>query len=81
KANAVRFLIRYLDLAPEQVIAAGDSGNDRSMLDELDYGIIVGNAQPELKRLQADQPPSHLYFARQPFAAGVEEGLRHLGVL
>jgi sucrose-6F-phosphate phosphohydrolase len=81
KANAVRFLIRYLELAPKQVIAAGDSGNDRSMLDELDYGIIVANAQPELKQLQADRPPAHLYFARQPFAAGVEEGLRHLGVL
>jgi sucrose-6F-phosphate phosphohydrolase len=81
KANAVHFLISHLDLAPERVVAAGDSGNDRSMLEELDYGIIVANAQPELKRLQADRPPTHLYFARQPFAAGVEEGLRHLGVL
>lgn len=81
KANAVHFLIRYLDLTPEQVIGAGDSGNDRSLLDGLDYGIIVANAQPELKQLKADKPPSHLYFARQPFAAGVEEGLRHLSVL
>ncbi len=80
KANAVRFLIRHLKLAPAQVIAAGDSGNDRSMLVELDYGIIVGNAQPELKELQVD-PPAQLYYARQSFAAGVAEGLRRLGVL
>lgn len=80
KANAVRFLIHHLQLAPQQVIAAGDSGNDRSMLVGLDYGIVVGNAQPELKYLQGD-PPAQLYFAQQPFAAGVAEGLGQLGVL
>jgi len=81
KGNAVRFLIRYLELAPARVIAAGDSGNDHSMLAELDYGIIVANAQPELKRLKDEKPSSRLYFAKKPFAAGVEEGLRHWGML
>ena len=81
KGKAIRFLISYLDLSPEQVIAAGDSGNDRSMLDEFDCGIIVANAQPELKSLQIDDHRASFYFAEKKYAAGVEEGLRHFGVL
>ena len=81
KGKAIRFLINYLDLGPEQVIAAGDSGNDRSMLDEFDWGIIVANAQPELKSLQNEDQGAAFYFAEKKYAAGVEEGLRHFGVL
>ncbi|HMQ52483.1 MAG TPA: HAD-IIB family hydrolase [Anaerolineae bacterium] len=81
KANAIRFLINYFNLLPQKVITAGDSGNDRSMIDTFDYGIIVGNAQPMLKQLQQDPHRATLYFAEQAYAAGVEEGLRHLGVL
>lgn len=80
KGKAIRFLIDFLELAPEQVITAGDSGNDRSMLEEFENGIIVGNAQPELRELK-DQNHDDYYFARQNYAAGVEEGLRHFGVL
>ena len=81
KANAIRFLIDFLQLTPQRVIAAGDSGNDRSMLEEFDYGIVVANAQPELKKLKDEKLRTFLYFAEKPFAAGVEEGLRQFGVL
>lgn len=80
KGNAIRFLIDYLNLAPQQVITAGDSGNDRSMLEEFGQGIIVANAQPELRHLQEENHQTDFYFAQQPFAAGVEEGLRYFGV-
>jgi len=81
KGKAIRFLIGYLNLSPEQVITAGDSGNDRSMLDEFDCGIIVANAQPELKSLENEDHRTSFYFAARKYAAGVEEGLRHFGVL
>ena len=81
KGKAIRFLINYLDLDPEQVIAAGDSGNDRSMLEEFGCAIIVGNAQPELAELRDRHDHASFYFAESSFAAGVEEGLRHFGVL
>ena len=81
KGKAIRFLIDYLALSPEQVIAAGDSGNDRSMLDAFDCGIIVANAQPELKELRNDVRRTSYYFAEEKCAAGVAEGLRHFGVL
>jgi sucrose-6F-phosphate phosphohydrolase len=80
KGNAIRFLIDYLDLAPQQVITAGDSGNDRSMLEEFHSGIIVGNAQPELKDLRNNERETSFYFAEKNYAAGVEEGLRHFKV-
>lgn len=81
KGKAIRFLLQYLQLSPLQVIVAGDSGNDRSMFDEFDHGIIVNNAQPELKRLSTENPqPSH-YFAQNSFASGVEEGLKYFSLL
>jgi hydroxymethylpyrimidine pyrophosphatase-like HAD family hydrolase len=36
-------------------------------------GIVVANAQPELRSLAA----GHVYHAEQPYAAGVLEGIRH----
>lgn len=82
KGKAIRFLLSFLDLEPQQVITAGDSGNDRSMLEEFEHGIVVANAQPELKKLKEDVTSnSKLYFAHKPYAAGVAEGLRYFGVL
>ncbi len=81
KGKAIRFLIEYLDLAPQAVITAGDSGNDRSMLLEFRRGIVVGNAQPELMALKGNKHQANLYFAQNNYAAGVAEGLRHYRVI
>jgi len=55
KGNAVRFLQKQLGLPPEQVVIAGDSGNDRQMFETDFKGIIPVNALDELKAL-ARQP-------------------------
>ena len=81
KGKAIRYLIQLLGLRPLMVVVAGDSGNDRSMFDEFEYGIVVANAQPELKQLGGEVPQAGVYIAKQPFAAGVEEGLRNFGLL
>jgi sucrose-6F-phosphate phosphohydrolase len=81
KGNAIQYIIQVLDLEAGKVIVAGDSGNDRSMFDKFNHGIIVANAQPELKRLQEESVSPNHYFAQNKFAAGVTEGLRHFGVL
>lgn len=80
KGKAILFLLDHLQLEPQQVIVAGDSGNDRAMFDTFPHGIVVANAQPELKALAKEERPG-CYFASQPSAAGVAEGLRHFGVL
>ena len=80
KGKAIRFLLKFLELEAGQVIVAGDSGNDRTMFEEFQHGIIVANAQPELKRLPEENDGAH-YRAQKPYAAGVREGLHHFGVL
>lgn len=81
KGKAIRFLMSYLNLDPESVIVAGDSGNDRSMFDEFGKGIVVANAKPELKKMREENPSPDLYFAEAPYAAGVLEGLSFFNVL
>ena len=81
KGNAIKFILEHLGLDDQQVIVAGDSGNDRTMFDEFDKGIVVGNAQPELKRLKEENPGPDVYFAQNCCAAAVIEGLQHFGLL
>jgi sucrose-6F-phosphate phosphohydrolase len=71
KGSAVQFLADYWQLSPRQVIVCGDSGNDRSMFEQGFYGVVVGNAQLELRRLKGPC----VYHARRGFAAGVLQGL------
>lgn len=80
KGRAIRFLLDFLGIQTQQIVTAGDSGNDYSMLDEFKRGIIVANAQPELKSLRVTSQ-ADFYFAEKPFAAGVKEGLHHFGIL
>ncbi|MEX2092489.1 MAG: HAD family hydrolase [Pirellulales bacterium] len=73
KGAAAAFLARRWRIADEQVIVAGDSGNDLEMFRAGFRGIVVGNAQPELLRLS----DPNVYHAAAPYAAGVLEGLQH----
>lgn len=50
KGSALQKLAEYLGLAPEQVIAVGDSRNDLSMIRYAGTGLAVANACDELKQ-------------------------------
>jgi hydroxymethylpyrimidine pyrophosphatase-like HAD family hydrolase len=76
KGKAVEFLQKELDLAPEQVVVAGDSGNDREMFETGFNGIVPANALDELKA--AANRPQH-YHSSLPAGRGVMEGLYHFG--
>ena len=78
KGNAVRFLQKELGLSPDQVVVAGDSGNDRQMFETSFQGILPSNAHEELKLLA--RQPWH-YHSPYPAARGVLDGLRHFGFL
>jgi len=86
KDRAVGYVARLLDLAPEQVVFAGDSGNDEAALLSGIRSILVGNASREVRarvrseahRLGLDD---RVYLARGAVAAGVLEGLTHFGVV
>lgn len=81
KGSAIQYVIQLLSLEAGKIIVAGDSGNDRSMFDTFDDGIVVANAQPELKQLQLEDHNRNFYFAQNEYAAGVTEGLRHFGLV
>jgi len=49
KGNALRWLLRHLNIPVTTAVVAGDSGNDNAMFSLTGiHGIVVGNAQPEL---------------------------------
>jgi sucrose-6F-phosphate phosphohydrolase len=77
KQAAVNYLRQLHRIPPAQVAVAGDSGNDRDMFVPPYKGIVVANADADLRQLTGD----HIYHAQSPQAAGVLEGLRHWGFL
>lgn len=82
KANAIKFVINYKKITSFlNVIVAGDSGNDASMFDSFDYGIVVGNAKEELKKHVVKTAKPNHYFAKKNYAAGVHEGLKFFNIL
>lgn len=73
KGSAAAHLADHWHIASDRVVVCGDSGNDLSMFAQGFYGVVVGNALPELAVLTS----SRVYHAEREFAAGVAEGLEH----
>lgn len=74
KGSAVEHVRRRLGFARDQVIVAGDSGNDVEMLRAVPQAIIVANYTDGL----AHRPDlAHTYVASSSFARGVIEGVDH----
>jgi len=84
KANAVRHIARKLGMTEDDVVFAGDSGNDTDALLSGVRAVLVGNAPATLRsevRASAEGRglQGRVFFASSHFAAGVVEGLRHFG--
>jgi hydroxymethylpyrimidine pyrophosphatase-like HAD family hydrolase len=77
KAAPLPYLTEMLAVAPERVVAAGDSMNDLTMLMAVTKRIVVGNADQAL----IDAIGGRAFLSRGHFAAGVKEGIRALGVI
>lgn len=78
KGNALRFLLDETGIAADQVLVAGDTGNDAAMFAVPGVrGILPGNALPELRAAARGE----VYAAVADNADGVLEGLRHFGVI
>jgi len=79
KGGALVWLAERLGIALDEILVAGDTGNDASMFRLPGVrGIIVENAQPELFEATVDIP---IYTSRQILAEGVLDGLCHFGVV
>jgi mannosylfructose-6-phosphate phosphatase len=79
KGKALTWLCSTLEIGLDEVVVAGDTGNDRAMF-ELDgvRGILPGNALPELVSLAQERPG--MITTQGTAAQGVIDGLKEFGV-
>ncbi|SFD21498.1 HAD-IIB family hydrolase [Algibacter pectinivorans] len=79
KGNALQWLTKKLDIKPESVLVAGDSGNDSAMFDLPDVkGIVVANAHEELYQYTKHR---QVYHTEKEKSDGIIEGLVYYGIL
>ncbi len=82
KGLAVQFLQRKLKISDENTIVCGDSGNDIALFETGNpKGILVGNAQPEVKKWYQNNATEYRYLAQQNYAAGIIEGLEYFELI
>ncbi len=81
KGLAVRFLQQQWQIPPELTVTCGDCLQDITLLHGAEKGIIVGNAQPELRQWYQKNRNDSLYLAKEFCAGGILEGLEHFGFL
>ncbi len=84
KESAVSFLAEELGIVLEQVLFAGDSGNDLEALLSASLGVLVGNAPEGLRHqlreeLRRTGRSVTVHFARAHYAAGVIEAMDAFG--
>jgi sucrose-6-phosphatase len=77
KGAAIEFLKDKTGINTGRVVVCGDSANDLDMFSISSKGIIVGNADPELKKLRGP----NIFHASKSYAGGVLEGLYYWGVI
>jgi hydroxymethylpyrimidine pyrophosphatase-like HAD family hydrolase len=77
KGSTLMALLQWLDLSSDSVVTAGDSLNDLAMFETGLPSVMVGNAEPALRRALPDL--RRTYSARAHGCGGIVEGLRHFG--
>ncbi len=75
---SLRHLLYKWGFAPEQLLVAGDSGNDEGMLKGRTLGVVVANYSPELEKLRK---LPRIYFAESAHAQGIIEGINYYNFL
>lgn len=76
--NTMRHVAYKWGFPAEQILVAGDSGNDEDMLKGRTLGVVVGNHSPELDKLRKHP---RIYFAQAAHARGIIEGIHYYNFL
>jgi len=71
KGTGLRRIAQMMCLDARDFVAFGDSPNDIEMLEAAGYGVAVGNAHPDLKRVAK-------MVTKGEHGTGVEEAVREL---
>ena len=78
KGRAIRYLAHRWGFRMDDVLVAGDSGNDADMLRSGALGVVVKNHSSELRYLRGRE---RIHFADASYARGILEGIEHHGFL
>lgn len=82
KGMAMEFVRQKWKMPAVSTVVCGDSGNDIALFNVPEVrGIMVGNAQPELRQWYEKNAADYHYQAKAACAGGILEGLRHFGLL
>ncbi|MEE4247920.1 MAG: HAD family hydrolase, partial [Kangiellaceae bacterium] len=78
----LNWLSELLELKHDQIVYAGDSGNDLAALIDGYASVLVGNANERLrsevsKLLKENKSAGPCYFAENHATSGVLEGMKH----
>jgi sucrose-phosphate synthase len=74
KGKAIRYLAYRWNILYENILVAGDSGNDEEMLKGDLLGVVVGNYSKELEELKGCK---RIYFSDVQYAGGIIDGIKH----
>jgi len=78
KGRAVRYIAYRWNMQHNNILVAGDSGNDEDMLTGELLGVVVGNHGEELNKLRGRR---RIYFAKAERADGIIEGIENYNFL
>ncbi len=79
KGSSLKALADWLELDHDQVLTAGDTLNDLSMLSSSFHGVCVGQSESAL--LEATRSHSRTLHASSPGCGGILEAFAHFGFL
>ena len=81
KHEALEYVRNFFSIPMDRCVAAGDSCNDKAMLEGENPAIVVGNAQEELCTWLLEQPQTErVVYTDAHHARGIMEGLSRLGL-
>jgi len=78
KGRAIQYLARRWGFEMDEVLVAGDSGNDADMLRSGALGVVVRNHSSELRYLRGRD---RICFTEWPYAHGILEGIDRHGFI
>ncbi|HHH44805.1 MAG TPA: HAD-IIB family hydrolase [Gammaproteobacteria bacterium] len=79
KGFALRWFADQWDIPLENILVAGGSGADEDMMRGNTMAVVVANRHHE--ELSGLEDFENIYFAREPFAAGILEAIEHYDFL
>ncbi|TWT93851.1 HAD-IIB family hydrolase [Stieleria varia] len=77
KSYGLRWLLQQESIASDELVFAGDSGNDAAVVASGVNTILVGNADPQLRSVARALDRANIFQATSDSTSGVLQGIKH----